>query len=398
MRLTKLRGAADAAGSRLDAVRAAVERQQRALEAAQQRRAEAEEVLAGVDPDLVPEGSSAEHAAAYERAQRDAADAEAQVSALRERLHAAEREVESLTAQSAALSRALDVRNAAAALIERGGRGIRGLVGDAVKVKPGFEAAVAAALGALSEGVLVDDIAAALDVARTAREDDLGRVDILLASASAPAPDLTGVEGATPAADVVTGPEGVRGLLAYVAIVDDLAAAHDAARTLTTATAGAPVTIVTRAGEVVTPFTVRAGSGGGRSRLELRGGAGRRRGAAGRDPRRRRFAAGGAGRGAGGVGVGTAPHEGRTAEPPRARCRPRRAHRAGQPRDRAARGCRRGVRAPRGWSRPGAGGGRRRREDRACRGRRPADGTAGPAPHPRRVGAGRPARGVGDGP
>ncbi len=269
MRLTKLRGAADAAGSRLDAVRAAVERQQRALEAAQQRRAEAEEVLAGVDPDLVPEGSSAEHAAAYERAQRDAADAEAQVSALRERLHAAEREVESLTAQSAALSRALDVRNAAAALIERGGRGIRGLVGDAVKVKPGFEAAVAAALGALSEGVLVDDIAAALDVARTAREDDLGRVDILLASASAPAPDLTGVEGATPAADVVTGPEGVRGLLAYVAIVDDLAAAHDAARTLTTATAGAPVTIVTRAGEVVTPFTVRAGSGGGRSRLEL---------------------------------------------------------------------------------------------------------------------------------
>ena len=56
------------------------------------RRAEAEADLAGVDPDLVPEGSAAEYAAAYERAQRDATDAEAAVGRLRERLHAAERE------------------------------------------------------------------------------------------------------------------------------------------------------------------------------------------------------------------------------------------------------------------------------------------------------------------
>ncbi|WP_312678480.1 AAA family ATPase, partial [Microbacterium sp.] len=87
--------------------------------------------------------------------------------------------------------------------------------------------------------------------------------------APAAAPDLTGVAGATAAGEVVTGPDGVHGLLAYVAIVDDLAAAHDAARALTARASGAPVTIVTRAGEVVTPFTVRAGSGGGRSRLEL---------------------------------------------------------------------------------------------------------------------------------
>ena len=63
-----------------------------ALDAALARRAEAEADLAGVDPDLVPEGSAAEYAAAYERAQRDATDAEAAVARLRERLHAAERE------------------------------------------------------------------------------------------------------------------------------------------------------------------------------------------------------------------------------------------------------------------------------------------------------------------
>ncbi|MFT3799325.1 chromosome segregation protein SMC [Microbacterium sp.] len=269
MRLTALRGTAEAAASRLDAVRTAVERQQRALDAALARRVEAEKALEGVDPDLVPEGSSAEHAARYERAQRDATEAEQSVAALRERLHATEREVESLTAQSAALGRALDVRNAAAALIERGGRGIRGLVGDAVKVTPGYEAAIAAALGALAEGVLVDDVAAALEAARTARDADLGRVDIAIAGAGAMGPELSGVAGVTAARDVVTAPEGVVGILAFVGIVDDLESAHDAGRALAQREPGGPVTIVTRAGEVVTEHTVRAGSGGGRSRLEL---------------------------------------------------------------------------------------------------------------------------------
>ncbi|MFT4213240.1 MAG: chromosome segregation protein SMC [Microbacterium sp.] len=269
MRLTALRGSAQAASSRLDAVRSAVERQQRALDAALQRRAEAELVLAGVDPDLVPEGSSAEHAARYEHAQRDAAEAESAVSRLRERLHAAEREVESLTAQSAALGRALDVRNAAAALIDRGGSGIRGLVGDAVKVTPGYEAAIAAALGALAEGVLVDDRAVAWELARTARDADLGSVDIAIATPEAQEPDSPVIAGAAPARDVVTAPAGVRALLASVMIVDDLDAARTAVGAPGEREPGRPLTIVTRAGEIVTEHTVHAGSGGGRSRLEL---------------------------------------------------------------------------------------------------------------------------------
>ncbi len=268
MRVSTLRGSAEAAASRLDAVRGAVERQQRALDAALARRAEAEEVLAGVDPALVPEGSAAEYAAAYDRAQRDAADGEAQVTALRERLHAAEREVESLTAQSAALGRALDVRNAAAAVVARGDRGVRGLIGDAVKVTPGYEAAIAAALGALADGVLVDDVDAALAVARIAREDDLGTIDIAVADVAAPDARAMGVAG-TAAREVVTAPAGILGILDRVVIVDDLAAARRARAELADAADAPPATIVTRTGEIVTTYTVRAGSGSGRSRLEL---------------------------------------------------------------------------------------------------------------------------------
>ena len=183
MRITALRGTAEAAASALAAVRAAVDRQQRALDAAQQRRVEAEQILAGIDPDLVPEESAAEHAAAYERAQREATDAETAVGGLRERLHAAERELDSLTAQTKTLGRALDVRNAAAEIVARGGDGIRGLIGDAIKVTPGYEAAIAAVLGPLAEGVLVDSRDDAFAVAASVRGGDLGVVDIAIAAA-----------------------------------------------------------------------------------------------------------------------------------------------------------------------------------------------------------------------
>lgn len=266
MKLTALRGSAQAAASGLAASRGAVDRQQRALDAARERLAEAEEARAALDPDVTPEESTAEHAAAYERAQRETNDTETEVAALRERLHAAERERDALTAQTAALGRALDVRNAAADLAASGADGIRGLVGDAVKVTAGYEAAIAAALGSLAEGLLVDDDAAAFAAARAAREGDLGVVEIAIAAAP-DAGDVPAIAGGVRAVDVVTAPAGVRGILSGVVIVDDLAAAEAARPALDAAPAG--TVLVTRDGAVLTVRTLRAGSGGGRSRLEL---------------------------------------------------------------------------------------------------------------------------------
>ncbi|ODT38816.1 MAG: chromosome segregation protein SMC [Microbacterium sp. 71-36] len=266
MRITALRGSAEAAASGLAAVRGAVERQQRALDAARDRLAEAEEARAALDPDVTPEESTAEHAAAYERAQRETNDTESEVAGLRERLHAAERERDSLTAQTTALGRALDVRNAAADLVAGGVDGIRGLVGDAVKVTPGYEGAIAAALGSLAEGLLVDDGAAAFAAARAAREGDLGVVEIAIADAPDADREAT-VPGGIRAVDVVSAPAGVRGILSGVVIVDDLEAAESVRSAL--GSASADTVVVTRDGAVMTARTLRAGSGGGRSRLEL---------------------------------------------------------------------------------------------------------------------------------
>jgi chromosome segregation protein len=267
LRIGRLRATADAATSTLGVVRGALARQQAALDAAISRRAEAAAALEGLDPQLETDQASAEHAAAYERAQRDATEAEASVAALRDRLHGAEREIDALTAQSSALTRALDLRNGAADLVALGGDGIRGLVGDSVHVKPGFEAAIAAVLGPVAEGVLVGTAADARAVAARVRGADIGVVDIAIAEAPAPERPKLASEGVVHAHDVVTAPPGVLGILALVLVADDLDSAH--AALAAAGEGGDLVTVVTRTGEVVTARTLRTGSGAGRSRLEL---------------------------------------------------------------------------------------------------------------------------------
>lgn len=268
MRLNTLRGTADAAASALAAVRGAVLRQENALEAAHQRRREAADALESIDDAEAPEGTAAEHSVVYESAQRAATAAEAEREALRERLHAAEREVDALTAKAAALSSALAISGGAAEIVKTGARGVRGLVGDSVQVQAGFEAAVAAVLGPLAEGVLVDSSADAFSLAVEAADARRGVVDFVVADAARPALRLPELAGVTAAVDAVTAPDGVLGILAHVLIADDFDAAR-AARAALDAAGDTTTTIVTVAGDVITAQTLRTGSGGERSRLEL---------------------------------------------------------------------------------------------------------------------------------
>lgn len=267
MRLSALRGNADAAASALAAVRGAVLRQENALEAAHTRRREAADALEAIDAAEAPEGSAAEYAAAYEEAQRAVVAAEADRDGLRERLHEAEREADALTAKAAALGSALALSGGAAEIVASGGRGVRGLVGDAVQVQPGYEAAVAAVLGSLAEGVLVDAADDAFALAPDAQ--NRGVIDFVIADS--PAEDaavaIAGVAGTVAASSVVKAPPGILSILGHVLIATDLAAAAQA-RAALLALGDVTSTVVTTTGEVVTAHTVRAGSGE-TSRLEL---------------------------------------------------------------------------------------------------------------------------------
>ncbi|MFT2751701.1 chromosome segregation protein SMC [Clavibacter sp. Sh2088] len=265
LEIAGLTGRAETAGSRLAAVRGEVLRQQNALDAARARlaAAEAERERGEAEGEADEQGGS-ELTRAYEDAQADVATEESAIEAVREELHARERERDALAAREQALASALDQRDGSSDLVAAGLAGVRGLLAEHVHVHPGYEAAVAAALGTLADAVLAethDDAVAAL---RRAVDDDLGRVEVVVAGSAGAAETPPAADGPVPASSVVDAPDGVLRILAGVVIVDDLAAA-----VALLDGPDAPATAITRAGEVVSAHVLRGGSGATRSKLEL---------------------------------------------------------------------------------------------------------------------------------
>ncbi|QAY73783.1 chromosome segregation protein SMC [Agromyces protaetiae] len=268
LRLSKLAGQADAAGSKLAAVRGEVLRQRNALEASAERRAATAAELARWEAEAeASSGDDTDLDEAYELAQARVFEAEAEIERIREGLHERERERDSLGARIGALSLALDQRDGSAAVAGSGLSGVRGLLAEHVQVEPGYEAAIAAALGSVADAVLVDDPDAAFAALDHAVRGDLGRVALAIADPrTAPAAPFA-VDGLVPAAQVVHAPAGVLALLAEVLVADDLAAARAAAPAV--AVLDRPATVITRDGSVIGRYVVRGGTGRTQSRIEL---------------------------------------------------------------------------------------------------------------------------------
>ncbi|MGE3191874.1 MAG: chromosome segregation protein SMC [Microbacteriaceae bacterium] len=261
----RLDGLVNAAESRRAATHAELERARTALAEAEQRREQARAELLELEGQDGAGGTSLDSgetlAAAVESADATVKALQADVETLRDELHTAERERDALAARTGALSLAVDQKDGSGTIV--GARGIRGLVAEHMQVRAGYEAAIAAALGSLADAVLADDRDAAIDALQSARSGDAGRVEIVVADAAGAAA-LSGLPGgAESAADLVTAPDGIRGLLARVVVVDDLEAARASWKALK------EFTVITRDGDVLTEHVLRGGSGGGRSKLEL---------------------------------------------------------------------------------------------------------------------------------
>lgn len=272
LEISKLSGQADTAASRLAAVRGEHLRQQNALEAAEQRRLDASARLA----DLEGEEAPTDHGQSgldeeYELAQARVFDTDAEIERLRDELHRAERERDALQAKKSALSRALDVKNGSADLTAAGLAGILGVVADHVQVTPGSEAAIAAALGTLAEAVLADTDENAARAVAHARDNKLGRVDVVIAgdaeTAVDRAADLPAQAGSLVRADtLVQAPEGVLALLSTIYVAPDVDSARRERHTLEHPDR---VTVVTDTGDVLTSHVLSGGSGEQPSRIEL---------------------------------------------------------------------------------------------------------------------------------
>jgi chromosome segregation protein len=268
LEISKLTGQKETAASRLAAVRGEVLRQQNALDAARERREAATVELGRLEAEaVISDAGETDLDAAYQVAQAEVTEAEAEIDRLREELHGHERERDALAARTSALSSALDQKDGSSALVAARLHGIRGLVAEHVQVEPGFEAAVAAALGTLADAVLADSRDAALDAIRHSAESDFGRVEIAIAETGT---RLTaGVDygpGVRNATSVVRAPNGILNILIGTLIADDIDAAR---RVWESADRLGFMTVITTSGDVLSEYVLRGGSGAKRSRLEL---------------------------------------------------------------------------------------------------------------------------------
>jgi chromosome segregation protein len=257
----------EVARSRVEAAEAERERVEAQLTAATERLGDAETKWRelGDSEDAETQRAYNEAEKALQAAWDQEASASTAVDEARTTAHQLERERDSLAAKVSALTLAIEADTLPTDVA--GESGIRGRVADALTITPGYEAAVARALGTLADALLVESRSDAYRVASSVSGRTDGRVDMIVAEDDSPAV-LVAPAGLIPASDVVSGPAGVMRVLRNTFIAENL----DAVSThWTSRSKDLPdgALIVTVAGDVFSDTVVQSGSGRSRSIVEL---------------------------------------------------------------------------------------------------------------------------------
>ncbi|MGW3162709.1 chromosome segregation protein SMC [Streptomyces sp. NPDC001142] len=291
--LARLGGQANAARGRAASAQAEIDRLAAARDEAQERAVAAQEEYEQLRAEVEGlDAGDAELGERYEEARRELAEAEAALSAAREAATAVERKRAAVAARHEALALGLRRKDGTGALLGARGRlpGLLGPAAELLSVEPGYEVAVAAALGAAADAVAVTDPATAAEAIRLLRKQDAGRAALLLGApvggpVAGPADGLgagpakeavaglaegagAGPVGTPPAvADLVRGPvelvDAVRGLVRDTVVVGTLEDAED----LVAEHPG--LTAVTAEGDILSAHFAHGGSAGAPSLLEV---------------------------------------------------------------------------------------------------------------------------------
>jgi chromosome segregation protein len=270
LELGRLSNDAAVAESRLASLREEVLRHEQALANAGERSrasiAEYEALEASLQGSH--QADSTDFESRYEAAQQAVAQSQQRIDALRDELHAQERERDSLAARRSALNLTLDQKDGANTLAAAGLRGIRGLIASHMKISSGFEAAIAAALGPLADALVADNRETGLEALAHLKDTDGGRVELVIADVDTVGtiPTFAKASGARSAVDVVKAPTGILALLQNVVVVDDLAAAK---ALYASDKSVEDFTLITRDGDVLSKSVLRGGSGRKTSKVEL---------------------------------------------------------------------------------------------------------------------------------
>lgn len=229
--LTRLAGQVDAMRQRIETRTAEISRLEDQIAAAQQRADAAQQEFLTRESEIA--GLNTDEAGldeAYELAAAALARAEDTLNDLKAREQQAERERLGFIARVEALEMALANHGGGAVLLAASSSvsGVLGSVASLIKVRSGFEDAIATALGEAANAVVVADVDSAVSAFEHLKASEAGRAGVVIANSGASTAwdfrDLPA--GAVVAADVVEAPDHIRSaisaLLRNVVIVQNL--------------------------------------------------------------------------------------------------------------------------------------------------------------------------------
>ncbi|WP_030162424.1 AAA family ATPase [Streptomyces sp. NRRL S-244] len=207
--LARMRGRLGAARSRAGAAQAEIDRLVAARDAAESRAGAAQaeyealaEEVGGLEDPAVDEE--------YAAARAELAAAEAALAQARDAVAAAEKSRAAVSARRDALALGLRRKDGTGALLAARERlaGLLGPAAERLSVTPGYEVAVAAALGAAADALAVSSPGAAAAAIRHLRDTDAGRATLLITHAPTGVP-IPGQADAEPLAGAADAPSGI---------------------------------------------------------------------------------------------------------------------------------------------------------------------------------------------
>lgn len=199
---------------------------------------------------------------AYEKAQAQEQALRESLETAREKLHQSERERDAVAAKHAALGLTLEQNDGTAEVKKAKLSGVQGLLAESVSIQKGYEKAIAVALGALADAVIVETRDQAIAALKFLKTENLGRAEFLVATAADHKTTQKEIPGLTGAASVVKAPAGVMKVLESFYISEHLDAALKLSQT-------SDLNIITKDGDYVSASWVRGGGTKQPSKLEL---------------------------------------------------------------------------------------------------------------------------------
>jgi chromosome segregation protein len=271
--LARLVGQVNAMRTRSTAAAEEIARLESSFVEAQARAVEAQE-----EYEMASDGASEADRGTAELDERHAiaVDAAEEIGVRLKELNDAERAAEKDAAQWKARGEALAIglrrKDGAGALLARGAAKVPGLLGSVaalLTVEPGYEAALAAALGAVADAVAVSDVDGAQAAIELLKAEDAGRAAVLIGGSDMPAkgdrPALP--EGARWALEVVGSPDGLRS--AVVRLLSDVVFAPDLATARTIVSYAPELRTVTSEGDLLGAYAAVGGSAKPQSFIEV---------------------------------------------------------------------------------------------------------------------------------